>query len=88
MTTLINGESGNSVSVQDRGFQYGDGLFETLAVVNGTPLLWDRHMRRLFHGAARLGIEAPADVQLYREEITEEEREQYRHAAEDAAGEG
>jgi len=26
----------------------------------------------------RLGIEAPADVQLYREEISEEEREQYR----------
>ena len=64
MTTLINGESGNSVSVQDRGFQYGDGLFETLAVVNGTPLLWDRHMRRLFHGAARLGIEAPAETLL------------------------
>jgi carbon storage regulator len=26
----------------------------------------------------RLGIEAPADVQLYREAISEEEREQYR----------
>lgn len=64
MTMLINGEPGDSVSVLDRGFQYGDGLFETLTVVNGTPLLWDRHMQRLIHGAKRLGIEAPAETLL------------------------
>jgi len=55
-TTLINGEPDERVSVHDRGFQYGDGLFETLAVVRGVPLLWERHLRRLLHGAARLGI--------------------------------
>lgn len=64
MTILINGEPGETVSVLDRGFQYGDGLFETLAVVNGEPLLWDRHLRRLLHGAARLGIDAPAEALL------------------------
>ena len=67
MTMLINGEPGESVSVLDRGFQYGDGLFETLAVENGAPLLWDRHMQRLLHGAARLRIDAPA-VKLLRDE--------------------
>lgn len=54
--TLINGEPGERVSVHDRGFQYGDGLFETLAVVRGVPLLWERHLRRLLRDAARLGI--------------------------------
>ena len=49
MTILINGKPGESVSVFDRGFQYGDGIFETLAVANGEPLLWERHMRRFFH---------------------------------------
>jgi 4-amino-4-deoxychorismate lyase len=67
MTTLINGEPGESISILDRGFQYGDGIFETLAVADGEPLLWDGHMRRFFHGAARLGIEAPAEELLRRE---------------------
>jgi len=61
-TTLINGEPGERVCVQDRGFQYGDGLFETLAVARGVPLLWERHLRRLLHGAARLGIGVTAET--------------------------
>jgi 4-amino-4-deoxychorismate lyase len=67
MTTLINGKPGESISVLDRGFQYGDGIFETLAVANGEPLLWDGHMRRFFHGAARLGLKAPSEELLRRE---------------------
>ena len=67
MKTLIDGVPGESISVRDRGFQYGDGLFETLAVANGVPLLWGRHMQRMSRGAARLGISAP-DVHLLRQE--------------------
>ena len=64
---LINGEPGDSVSVMDRGFQYGDGIFETLAVANSEPLLWDRHMQRFFRGAERLAIPAPDEAVLRRE---------------------
>lgn len=64
ITTLINGEPNENISVHDRGFQYGDGLFETMALVNGAPLLWDQHMQRLSHGAVRLGINAPPESQL------------------------
>ena len=60
--TLINGEPGDRVCAHDRGFQYGDGLFETLAVARGVPLLWERHLRRLLHGAARLGIGVAAET--------------------------
>lgn len=67
MTMLVNGVPGEDVSAQDRGFQYGDGLFETVALVNGVPLLWNRHMQRLFHGAARLGIQAPSESLLRQE---------------------
>lgn len=67
MTTLINGEPGDSISVHDRGFQYGDGLFETLAVNNGEPLLWDNHLRRLLSGADRLGLQAPSAELLQHE---------------------
>lgn len=49
---LVNGQPGDTLPVQDRGLAYGDGLFETLAVRDGKPLHWDRHMARLA-GAAR-----------------------------------
>jgi 4-amino-4-deoxychorismate lyase len=61
ITVLINGEVQDRVSVQDRGFQFGDGVFETLAVCAGKPLLWERHLQRLFEGCARLRIEAPPE---------------------------
>ena len=64
---LINGQPADQISAQDRGLHYGDGLFETLAVKNGTPLLWDRHMQRLGLGCSRLGVEPP-DPALLRAE--------------------
>ena len=51
----------------DRGLEFGDGLFETLAVVNGAPRLLERHLARLAHGCERLGIAMPASARLARE---------------------
>lgn len=56
---LVNGVAAETVSVRDRGFQYGDGLFETIAVHRGAPLLWGRHIQRLLAGALRLGMSPP-----------------------------
>lgn len=75
-TTLVNGQPSESISVHDRGFQFGDGLFETLAVSQGMPLLWEQHMQRFFHGAKRLGITAPS------EGLLRDESKQLCHAAE------
>ncbi|MFQ5936098.1 MAG: aminodeoxychorismate lyase [Acidiferrobacterales bacterium] len=58
---LINGEAQDYVSIQDRGFQYGDGVFETIAVCAGRPALWEHHLARLQEGCSRLGIEAPEE---------------------------
>jgi 4-amino-4-deoxychorismate lyase len=65
---LVNGQESASLSVADRGLQYGDGLFETLALRNGDPLLWGRHVRRLEEGCRRLGLPAP-DIALLREDL-------------------
>lgn len=53
---LINGKPAEQIGAQDRGLHYGDGLFETIAVKNSVPLLWDRHMLRLNSGCSKLGI--------------------------------
>lgn len=47
------------VSVFDRGFLYGDGLFETIRVFNGKPFRWQEHLERLRHGADFLKIKLP-----------------------------
>ena len=68
MTTLVNGQVSTHLPVADRGLQYGDGLFETLALRNGEPLLWNRHIQRLVEGCRRLGMPVP-DSELLREEV-------------------
>lgn len=68
---LINGESGDTISAFDRGLQYGDGLFETIAVTAGRPCLWQRHWKRLQLGCERLGIPAPDPQLLYQELLRE-----------------
>ncbi|OOZ39016.1 aminodeoxychorismate lyase [Solemya pervernicosa gill symbiont] len=64
---LVNGKRGMTVDLLDRGFQYGDGLFETVAFSGGELAHWDRHMHRLEQGCLRLGIPTP-DLELLRKE--------------------
>lgn len=54
------------VPVSDRGFTLGDGVFETLKVVLGTPFALTRHLDRLRHSAAILGLNVPTDPELRR----------------------
>ncbi len=67
VATLVNGHAGDCLSTSDRGLLYGDGLFETIAVQNGIPRRWSRHLARLRAGCARLGI-AQADAGLLEDE--------------------
>ena len=56
---LVNGTGKHYIDVTDRGLQYGDGLFETLEVVQGNPLLFDLHLQRLQAGCSKLLIPQP-----------------------------
>jgi len=53
---LINGAMSCTIDVSDRGFQYGDGLFETIEINQGRLVFFDRHIRRLNEGCRRLQI--------------------------------
>ena len=63
MIVFLNGklvpEEQALVSVFDRSFLYGDGLFETMRVINGKPFRWWDHMERLRKGGDFLGIKIP-----------------------------
>lgn len=47
------------LTVDNRGFRYGDGLFETIRVRNGQILLADYHFDRLMAGLCLLQLETP-----------------------------
>lgn len=56
LNSLVNGQEASSINIQDRGLLYGDGLFETIAVLNGIPQHWKQHFDRLTKGCLKLGI--------------------------------
>ena len=64
---LVNGELGEQVSAADRGLHYGDGVFETIAVIEGQPRFWQGHMDRLAAGCERLGLPVTPQAMLLRE---------------------
>lgn len=43
----------------DRGFMYGDGVFESLRTYNGKPFLLNEHLSRLEQDAKTIGIKIP-----------------------------
>ena len=63
MIVFVNGEfvpeEQAVVSVFDRSFLYGDGLFETMLVLSGKPFRWSQHLERLHRGASFLRIQVP-----------------------------
>lgn len=67
MDSWVDGRPGDALSLKDRGLAYGDGLFETIAVKGGQPLLLDRHLQRLAEGCSRLAM--AADHGLIRSEL-------------------
>lgn len=64
----VDGRPADGLPVHDRGLAYGDGLFETIKVVSGSPQLLDRHLDRLGLGCQRFAI--PADLTALRAQIT------------------
>jgi branched-chain amino acid aminotransferase len=57
------------ISPFDHGLLVGDGVFETLRVYGGEPFAWTRHLDRLAHSAAGLGLAVP-DGDALREAAT------------------
>lgn len=59
------------VSVLDRGFAYGEGVFEVLRTYRGRPFDLDAHLARLEGGLAALGIACPVSRATLAAEVEE-----------------
>jgi len=63
------------VSVFDRGFLFGDSVFETIRTYGGFPFALDDHIERLARSAARVYIDLPVATETIREEVLRVVRE-------------
>jgi 4-amino-4-deoxychorismate lyase len=74
LALLVNGvppaSSSQAIAADDRGLQYGDGLFETALLIDGGVRFLDDHLDRLARGCERLGIQTP-DRQTLLDEISQ-----------------
>ena len=55
------------VSVLDRGFIFGDGVYEVVPVYEGRPFCFDEHMARLGRSLAELQIDNPLTLDQWRD---------------------
>jgi len=81
MLVFLNGqfvpEAQAVVPVNDRGFMYGDGLFETPRVCGGRPFRMAQHLERLMRGADFLKIKCPftpKELQEFAGQLVEQNR--------------
>ena len=54
------------VSVLDRGFIFGDGIYEMVPIYGGRPFCFDEHMARLERSLAELQIRNPLSIAQWR----------------------
>jgi D-alanine transaminase len=66
-TTLPNAK----VSVMDRGFIFGDGIYEVVPAYNGKPFRFDEHLSRLDRSLGELRIPNPKSRSEWREVVEE-----------------
>ena len=76
---MIDGQilppEGACVSVFDRGFLFGDSVFETIRTYGGVPFALDDHIARLARSAARVYIELPVSTETIKAEVLRVVRE-------------
>lgn len=74
-TAFINGRflplAEASVSIEDRGFQFGDGVYEVIRTYGGRPFKLDAHIGRLNRSAEAIALSQPYSLEQWREYITE-----------------
>jgi branched-chain amino acid aminotransferase len=51
--------SEKTISIESRGVRFGEGVFETMKLVNNSILLFEFHMERFFHGMDLLKLKPP-----------------------------
>ena len=67
--SYVNGEycdHGNStVHIEDRGFQFADGVYEVFGILNSKVVDYDGHLKRLYYSLNEIKIKSPIHKSAY-----------------------
>lgn len=54
-----------SVPIEDRGFQFGDGVYEVIRTYGGRPFMSQAHLARLNRSAEAIGLRQPYSIERW-----------------------
>lgn len=57
------------VHIEDRGYQFGEGVYELIKVYNGKPFVLIPHLERLRRSSEGMGINFPWDIKFLEKEV-------------------
>lgn len=58
-----------SINIEDRGYQFGDGVYEVIRVYNGSLFTGDEHLQRLFESADSIQIKIPYSISEMKKQL-------------------
>lgn len=59
------------ISVEDRGYQFGDGVYEVIRTYGGVPFQLEAHLARLERSAQAIGLPVPYQLREWRSFVAE-----------------
>lgn len=59
------------ISIDDRAFHFGDGVYEVIRVYDGELYLAEAHMKRLYQSAEKVGIEIEVKTDTFLEQLVQ-----------------
>ncbi|MDN4494586.1 D-amino-acid transaminase [Ureibacillus aquaedulcis] len=58
-----------SIDIEDRGYQFGDGIYEVVSIYNGELFEWEAHLERFVRSAKEIALTLPEQFDLLKENI-------------------
>lgn len=59
------------VDIEDRAYQFGDGVYEVIGVYDGNTFMLDEHMERLERSAREIQLTLPFDMRAFKRQLRE-----------------
>jgi D-alanine transaminase len=60
-----------AVPIDERGHQFGDGVYEVIRIYNSVPFMMDEHLERLYQSAAAIKLDLKQDRESLKNTISE-----------------
>ena len=57
------------IDLEDRGYQFGDGVYEVVRIYNGKPFQMDAHMRRFERSAKEIRLDLHTDINSIKDSL-------------------